>query len=280
MVEIKGRSSDILNNLFGDTTEYTKAVTAYGRSLNRKYPDAELSKVFSNLGNRTVTILPMAFCDALSSDLGIPVSKKVLAAIGLACVVVATHDDIVDETPTDQKTLAGLVYGGDITNLYAIQTLLKFGKGLVVDTLIDALNKNHYLQRRVVDQLWGNQGVSNEQYFEAVRHWTTFCSIGPLSALALTDRMNLKNRILKFSTGYGITFQLVDDLMEVDEDKVRGYQSIPSQEGYPFVETFKQMHAHVDLARYATNRRWQRVNRLLDNMENVIGGLEDGIHKA
>lgn len=106
MVEIKGRSSDILNNLFGDTSEYTKAVSVYGRSLSRRYPDAELTKIFSNLGNRTVTILPMAFCDAFSSDLGTPVSKKILAAVGLACVIVATHDDVVDETPTDQKSLA------------------------------------------------------------------------------------------------------------------------------------------------------------------------------
>ncbi len=280
MVEIKGRSSDILSNLFGNTAEYTRAVSAYGRTLNRRYPDTELSKVFSNLGNRTVTILPMAFCDAFSSDLGTTVDKTILAAVGLACVVVATHDDIVDETPTDQKTLAGLVYGGDITNLYAIQTLLNSGNGRVANTLIDTLNQNHYLQRRVVDQLWGGQTVSNEQYFEAVRHWGTFCSIGPLAALALADRMDLKNRILKFSTGYGITFQLVDDLMEVDEDKERGYQSIPGQEGYPYTETFKQIQAHVSLAREATSRSWQRVNRLLDNMEGVIGGLEDGIRRT
>lgn len=280
MVEIKGRSSDILNNLFGDTSKYTQAVSVYGRSLNRMYPDEELSKIFSHLGNRTVTILPMAFCDAFSSDLGNPVNKKILAAVGLACVVVATHDDVVDETPAEQKTLAGLVYGGDITNLYALKTLFNSGNNLVVNTLIDTLNQNHFLQRRVVDKLWGTQGVSNEQYFDAVRHWCTFCSIGPLCALALADRMSLKSRIVRFSTGYGTAFQLLDDLREIDEDKKGGYQSIPGQEGYPYGETFRQLHAHIDLARDATSRRWQKVNRLLDNMERIVGGLEDGTHRA
>lgn len=279
MVELKGRSSDILRNLFDDTSEYTKAVSSYGRILNKKYPDEELTKIFSQLGGRTVTILPMAFCDAFSSDLGTPVSKKILAAVGLACVVVATHDDVVDETPTDQKTLAGLVYGGDITNLYALKTLSSLGNRSVVDTLSDTLNQNHYLQRRVVDKLWGTEDVSNEQYFDAVRHWCTFCSVGPLCALALTDRMDLKKRIVRFSTAYGITFQLLDDLREVDEDKERGYKSIPVQEGYPYVETFRHMHSHIDLARDATSRRWRRVNKLLDNMGRVVEELEDGIRR-
>lgn len=280
MVTIKGRSSDILNDLFGDSSKYAKAISFYGRSLNRKYPDEQLSKIFSNLGDRTVTILPMALCDAFSSDLGTQVNKRILAAVGLACVIVATHDDVVDEMPSDQKTLASLTYAGDITNLYALKTLLISTNPLVVNTLIDTLIQNHYLQKRVINKLWQSQSVSNEQYFEAVKHWRTFCSIGPLCALALTDRMKLKNRIVGFSTGYGIAFQLLDDLREVDEDIKRGYKSIPSQEGYPYRETFKQMRDHLELARGLTNRGWQRVNLLLDNMEVVVNKLEDEILRS
>lgn len=279
MVTIKGRSSDILNDLFGDSSKYAKAISLYGRSLNRKYPDEQLSKIFSNLGGRTVTILSMALCDAFSSDLGTQVNKRILAAVGLACVIVATHDDVVDEMPSDQKTLASLTYAGDITNLYGLKTLLNSTNPLVVNTFIDTLIQNHYLQKRVIDKLWQSQNVSNEQYFEAVKHWRTFCSIGPLCALALTDRMKLKNRIITFSTGYGIAFQLLDDLREVDEDRERGYQSIPNREGYPYRETFKQIHDHLKLARGVTNLGWKRVNLLLNNMEVVVNKLEDGIFR-
>lgn len=279
MVKIKGRSSDILNDLFGDTSIYTKAISSCVRILDRKYPDEQLSKIFSTLGCRTVTILPISLCDAFSSDLGTWIDKKILAAIGLACVIVATHDDVVDEMPTDQKTLASLIYGGDITNLYGLKALLNFTDPLVVNTFIDTLIQNHYLQKRVVDKLWQGHNVSNKQYFDAVKHWRMFCSIGPLCALALTNRMKLKNRIITFSNGYGIAFQLLDDLREVDEDRERGYHSIPNQEGYPYVETFRQIHNHLKSARKSTKPGWRKVNLLLHNMEEVVNRLEDGISR-
>lgn len=280
MITIKGRSSDILNDLFGDTSMYTKAISLYGRSLDKKYPDEHLSKIFSRAERRTATILPIALCDAFASDLGTRVDKKILAAIGLACVIVATHDDAVDETPPDQKTLASLIYGGDITNLYALKALLHSAKPLVINTFIDALIQNHYLQTRVIDTLWQHRDVSNEQYFDAVKHWRTFCSIGPLCALALTDRMKLKNRIITFSDGYGIAFQLLDDLREVDEDKERGYRSIPIQEGYPYKETFVQIYKHIQVARKSIHRDWEKVALLLNNMEAVVKKLEYGITKS
>lgn len=280
MVEIKGRSSDLIQDLFGDTRQYSKAVASFGRSLRRKYPDEQLASIFAKLESRTVTILPMAFCDALSSDLKNPVSKQTLAAVGLACVVVATHDDVVDEMPSDQKILAGLVYGGDITNLHAIRTLMGSGDHRVVPTLIDTLTQNHYLQTKVVDKLWNTGPVSNEQYFDAVKHWCAFCSIGPMCALALSDRMDLKNRVQKFSTAYGTAFQLLDDVREIDEDKAGGYQSIPVQEGYPYTETFRLMHSRVNQAKELLSPRWLRMNQLVDSMQRVVSDLENGIHKT
>lgn len=280
MTAVRGRSSDLLNDLFGDTTEYSKSLSIYGRILIKKYPDKQLSKIFSNLGSRTITILPMAFCDAFSSDLGNPINKKILAAIGLTCVIVANHDDVVDEMPTDQKTLASLVYGGDIMNLYGLQILSDTKNHLIVNTLIDSLNQSHFQQKLVVDKLWQNQIITRERYFDAIKHWCTFCSIGPLCALAMANKMRLKDRVIKFATAYGRAFQLLDDLKEIDEDLTRGYKSIPNQEGFPYTETFKQIYSHIKVARDITAPKWQRVNILIDNIESTVIKLEHEIQKA
>lgn len=267
------RSSNFLNEILGDTTRYRKILNAYSAKLVSRYPDPELVKIFNSLSRRTVTLLPMAFFDSLSTDFGYRANNEVLLGIGLSCVVVATHDDVVDEMPKNRKDVAKLIYGGDITNLLGIKTLLDSGNVAVVQVLLEVLSDQHYLQRLVVDKLWNGKEITDKGYFEAVKQWCTFCSIGPMCALAFAGKNHLSGRISRFALGYGVAFQLTDDLLEMGEDKISGYMSLPLQEGYPFKNTFKQIRYHLKISKQALFG-WQRTSSLVNNLENFIAALE------
>jgi len=121
----KGRSSEIINRIFGDTSFYSRILKEKARQLSRKYNDADLIKKFNEMPFRFISISPMAFYSAMMKDLGKKPDKNILTAIGLSCLAIGTHDDVVDETPKKKRDIAALVYSGNIASLEGMKMLLK-----------------------------------------------------------------------------------------------------------------------------------------------------------
>jgi len=267
-IRSKHRSSDILTELYGDTSRYVKIMNKEASKLKKKYPDKILGKFFSMLPNRIISISTMVLCDSLSQDLGKRCSDSTLAAIGLNSLPISTHDDVVDETPASREFIAGLVYAGNISALEGQNILFRTKQPHVAIALNEAVNENHYLQQLTVYKLWKGQGtISSEQYFDGIKHVCIFASIGPRCALAIANRENLKAKIMRFSTGYGRAVQLLDDIIEVEEDRKSGYSSLPLSEGKPFKQSFKEIRKNIRLARSTIDPRWRRMSILLKRLE-------------
>jgi hypothetical protein len=112
--------------------------------------------------------------------------------------------------------------------------------------LLDSVNLNHYYQQHVAETLWVKPPSDFGEYKDGIHHVWVFASIGLKFGLALCGREDLLGRIEKYSEGYGIALQLVDDLREVEEDRIFGYNSFPIVEGAPYKESFKQLFVHIE----------------------------------
>lgn len=149
----KGHSSDLIS-LIIPNPKYQKLMKLQVKKLVRKYPNPYLAKVFSTLDKKILTIGPMSLCDNLSMDLGKKADDQLLNAIGLSCLVISAHDDVVDEPPKNRSEIAALIYAGNIALLEGIKLLTELKANKVIHYLIDTINQNHYYQQLRVDLVW------------------------------------------------------------------------------------------------------------------------------
>lgn len=274
MIIKQGKSSDILVQLYGDIKKYQTILEPYQNDLITGYPNANLEQLFSSINKKIIAVAPMAFCETLLLDLDKKVDNQDLAALGLHMLSISTHDDVVDEMPRDRIGLAALVYAGNIASNEGSKILLKRGKRVAADILLKTINENHYYQQHVIETLWQSKPESLKDYLDGVHHICVFVSIGLMYALALADRMDLKEQIKAYSNGYGIALQLVDDLRETEEDKKNGYWSFPLIEGKPYTESFNQIKLNIKQARAAIPEEWRRMRSLLDKLELYVSSLQ------
>ncbi len=250
----QGHSSDLLKELYGRVSPYQKILKACGSELIKQYPNPNLQKIFLVLDKRITTVAPLVFCSNLMFDLGHRVDSDDLASLGLLMLAITTHDDVVDEMPKYRVYLASLVFAGNIATNFAVCKLLQNGKVSASKVLLEAVSQNHYYQQHVMETLWVRKPKDFSEYKDGVTHISTFIAIGLKYALALSKRQDLEKKIMKFSEGYGIALQLLDDLRETAEDKINGYNS------FPF---FK----HLDLAKGSIPAVWVRMQNLVDKFE-------------
>lgn len=272
-----GRSSTISHLLLGNINLYTSLMKAWSKKLNTFYPDKHLSAIFSGMPRHTITIMPMALCDGLAKDLDKKPGKQLLSAIGLCCLLISTHDDVVDEMPKDRRILASLVYGGNIAGLWGTKLLLSNKYTGIAGVLFDSISQNHYLQQLVVEKLWETKKITVRGYLDGIKHISVFAAIGPLCALAYTKKPELKQRVLKFAYSYGIALQLIDDLREQEEDKEFGYKSLPLLEGAPYKKSFSLLYQNIALARAALLPSWKNMNSFIDRLETFSNNLKEAI---
>ena len=269
-----GKSSKIVDTIFGNTRFYSKIIGPEANKLCKKYKDPDLIKNFSEMQNRFICLMPMALCESIVKDLGKKCDKEVLAAIGLCSFPIGTHDDVVDEMPKDRRDVAALTYSGNIAGLEGMRILFDKNKPLVAQALIDTINQNHFRQQRVVDLLWEGKKITKERYLEGIHHIIDFTSIGLLAGVAEAERPDLRKRMMLFSEGYGPVIQVIDDLREVDEDKTTTYKSFAVIEGRPYVQTFKIGFDGIEKARKNIMPNWKNMNKIVDNAERFLKGLE------
>jgi hypothetical protein len=271
-------SSQIMGEVFGDTNLFSQALKKEADRILKKYEDKDLVKCFEKMPYRSITLIPMIMYDAMMRDLGRKPDKEILAAIGLLCFPIGTHDDVVDEMPRTRRKIAALIYSGNIAALEGMRILSWKGMPEVVDALVESINQNHYRQQRVVGILWEGKKISVKKYFDGISHIVDFVSIGLLAALADVERMDLKERIMNFSKGYGYAIQLIDDMREVDEDKKMGYSSLPMMDKRKFMLSLKLAHEYLDFARRSIPREWKNLNAIIDRADHFLKIMEDDSH--
>lgn len=271
----QGRSSELLTQLYGDIAPYRDILRPHLGRIARNYPNPFLEKLFLSLDRRIIAIAPMAFCDRLAADLGEKLDEQDLAPLGLYMLGISTHDDVVDEIPQDRRELAALVYAGNIAANGGARLLLKQNKPNAAGVLLNTVNSNHFYQQYVAQTLWQKKPASFSEYKKGVNHICVFSSIGPLYALALLKRQELRRKIIRYANGYGIALQLLDDLRETEEDKKNGYWSFPIIEGAPYRESFRELFGHIKQAREAIPGNWKLMGDLLDRLEDFARGIQE-----
>ena len=266
----QGRSSDVLRELYGDIGKFSKILKPHTDRISSRYKNPNLSPMFNSLGGRMIAVGPMAFCRALTKDLGYKVSSNELSALGLAMLAISTHDDVVDEMSRDRILTAALVYSGNIASNEALKLLLKSDNPKAGIVLLDAINTNHFFQQHVIETIWQKPPRTFLEYKKAVNHICVFVSIGLKYAASLAKKRSLNKTIEKYSEGYGIALQLIDDLREVEEDKEAGYYSFPIAEGPPYKESFEKLRGHIEIAKDAAPNGWKNLRKLTENLEKFV----------
>lgn len=270
----KPTSSEIMSLLFGDVTHYSQIMSEMREKLSEKYPNENLAAVFSKLPHKFAVIGPMVLCDDVVRDLGQKCPREVLAVTGLACLSISTHDDVVDEKPQDRKDIASLIYAGNIAGLEAAALLKNSDYTEVLIPLFQAVNKNHYLQQFRVDLLWSKKPKNFRDYRRGIADICSWVAIGPEVGLSLLDRNDLINSISDFIENYGIAIQLIDDIREVDEDGISGYNSFPLLEGEHYRRSFKELDKCVEKAKSSLGYRWKNLKNHVFLLEEFVDRLK------
>lgn len=271
----KGSSSAIIPHLLGDVEKYVRILEKKSKKLIKKYPSKNLAQVFSILPRKIITIAPMAVCDDLVQDLGGSCDENILAAIGLCCFPITTHDDVVDETPKNMASLAALVYAGNITGLEGFEILFQKNLLNIAQSLIASINENHYRQQFRVELLWQKKPKNFRDYLYGIEDVYSLMAIGPLCALSITGRKDLQKTILRFSKNCGFVLQLIDDIREFEEDKLTSYTSYPLLEGKPFKKSFQKIDYHLLMAKKALKPTWKRIQLRIKNIEDFIKKIKE-----
>lgn len=271
----QGKSSDILEELYGKAEYYESLLTPYTTDIRKRYPHPILNKLFGSLGKRMIAVCPMAFCNNLLKDLNKTPEAKDLAALGLHMLAISTHDDIADEMPKDRIKLASLLYAGNIATNEASKILVEQGNIQAAKVLLDAVNDNHFYQQHVVETLWQRAPKSFKEYRDGINHICVFSGIGLKYALALAGREDLTEKIDNFANGYGVALQLIDDLREVNEDKRIGYWSFPITEGEPYKKSFEELFKHIKICKEAIPSDWKNLLDLAERLEKFAYSINE-----
>ncbi len=259
-----GSTSDAKHALFGEIGRYTGLLRVVAERLMAKYSDEAFRPFFRTLPERSICIAPMVLCDALSADLGARVPDHVLQALGAMCFHISTHDDVVDERPRERRKLAALTYTGNLAFHEGIRLLRIAREQAVREAILERIAENHVLQQRCVAELWEAAPRSFTDYRHGIDHDRAFTWIGIAAALAWTERSDLQVRLDEFCLGYGVAFQLLDDIAEVREDTALGYHSFPLLEGPPYAESLRQIDVHLRQAEEALDPAWSNLRKLIE----------------
>lgn len=221
-------SSELVDVLLGNISRYQKLLAKERDRIKSAFPDkAILDSMFDGMPGRIINICPMTLCDRMCIDLlGEEAPDELLSGIGLSMYSISTHDDIVDESPHERLTLAGLAYAGDITALEGAKILIENSYEDVLAGIIEDICTNHYYQTLIVNSIW-KESTDEVGYMRAISHTKYWAVIGLKAAIIYAGRKDLRGFIYEFADCYGTTCQLFDDMREIDDDVTNGYWSLP-----------------------------------------------------
>lgn len=203
--------------------KYNRDVDYYWK-INREYPERK--------GKYLRPTLVLLISEALGGNKNI--SKKVAAAMQLSEEWLLIHDDVEDNSENRRgKPTLHKIYGkelainaGDALNtiMWKMITDLKSEK---IDTEFYNILM-HTILGQGVEQIWTNKKIkqmNNEDYFFIADSKSGYYSItGPmrLGAIVAGATKYQIERITEFGLHLGRCFQLVDDILDIKQDKKEG----------------------------------------------------------
>jgi hypothetical protein len=224
---VKMGISKVLNKLYDHVPKYQAILDKEQQRIVKKYSDSSMDVHINALKEHAISIGPMALCDSLLKDLKVPCPDKLLAGLGVVSFHISAHDDLIDETPSKKVEQGALLYSGNITLLEGINILIDNDYTYVIKPLFEMIKENDLRQQKIIEILWGEKVPTKEEYLLGISHITSFMALGPVTALAFAGRMELRERIMRFSKNYGYACQLADDMREIECDVKNSYWSLP-----------------------------------------------------
>ncbi len=216
-------------------------------------------------------------CARLLQDLHEEPNPSLQQAIGTLCLHISTHDDLIDEPPQTPHERAALLYAGNISCAVGMQLLGAAATPTQSSFICDELNRNHLLQQQCVTVLWEGRPQTFADYARGVEHDGALVGIGVSAALAIAHRQDLWPKLKRMCTAYGTALQLLDDIAEVEEDKIAGYHSFPAQEGPPFAESFHHIEQQLSQAGQLLGPDLTSFGELIRNAQTVARILQQQI---
>lgn len=262
-------TSDIVDDALGGVAQYRALLRVVARDLAQRFPDPDLRPLFQAMPKKAIGPVLMALCDRIAGDLGEEAPANLLQAVGALAFHLSTHDDIVDERPSERRAVGALLYAGNITALDGLQRLQAIGRSDVTDAIVRTIARNHAAQQRVLRLLWEQSPASFDDYRRGLEHSTHLVGIGVHTGLAWARRSDLEARCRPFCEAYGLAFQLIDDLIEVDQDRQSGYHSYAVVEGPPYVESRRWLVAALQEAGAALESTWTETRDLVARLQRV-----------
>ncbi|HKB88508.1 MAG TPA: polyprenyl synthetase family protein [Patescibacteria group bacterium] len=215
--------------------KFKKEVDTYWK-INREYPERKGKYL------RPTAVLLIA--QALNGD--IKKAVAVAAAMQLSEEWILIHDDIEDNSD-ERRGKASLhkIYGpelainaGDALHMIMWKMVNDVGSKEVSDEFYKMLMRTALGQG--VEQMWNNEKsgkIDNDQYFFVADSKSAYYSIaGPmrLGAIVAGASKDQIDKITEFGLYLGRCFQLVDDILDLEQDKKESKVTLANTQGVDY----------------------------------------------
>ncbi len=233
---------------------YRKEVDFFWK-VNKEYPE------------RKGKYMRPTFVLLIAEALGIKKSKvlNVAAAMQLSEDWILIHDDIIDNSDERRgKPCLHKIYGNEMA-INAGDTLSMIMWKIITDLKSEKIKQEFYsiLMRTIlgqgVEQMWTDGTISkvneNDCFFIADGKSGYYSIAGPmrLGAIAANATRSQIDKITEFGLHLGRCFQLVDDILDIDQDRKEGKATLATQKGVGF--TKKIASKEKDLAKEIFNKK-------------------------
>lgn len=216
---------------------YKKELDLYWK-INREYPERK--------GKYLRPTLVLLTSEALGGNKVF--ASKVAAAMQLSEDWILVHDDIEDHSETRRnKPCLHKIYGeelainaGDTLNTIMWKVITDLGSEKISTEFYSILMRT--LLGQGVEQIWTNSKIkkmNNEDYFFIADSKSGYYSItGPmrLGAMAAGADKSQINKITEFGLHLGRCFQLVDDILDIEQDKKEGKTTLATYKGKKYTK--------------------------------------------
>lgn len=222
--------------LFQASDKYPKEVNLFWK-INKNYPERK--------GKYLRPTLVLLVAEALGTSLkrAIPIA----AAMQLSQEWVLIHDDIEDKSderrgePTLHKLYGEelAINAGDALHMMMWKMISDQGSKEITDEFYKILLRTALGQG--VEQIWTNQKrkLNKDEYFFVADSKSGYYSIaGPMrlgAIIAGANKVQIE-KITEFGFHLGRCFQLVDDLIDMEQDKKEGKSTLVNSKGYNYAK--------------------------------------------
>lgn len=227
------------------TNKYKKEIDLYWK-INNDYPNRK-----SKYLRPTLTLL---VAEALG--LNRKIAAKTAAAMQLSEEWILISDDIEDNSDERRsKSTLHKIYGTELA-INASDTLENIMWKIIIDCKNSKISDEFYrimlrtTLGQAVEQIWTNKKVKvdKQKYFFVADSKSAYYSIaGPMRLGAILAKVNENklNKITEFGLHLGRCFQLVDDILDLEQDKKEGKQTLAVSKGIKYTKKLAEKEKNI-----------------------------------